>query len=200
MARKYDEEKRTRILEAATVIFGERGFNEASIKDIASDAGLSPGTVYTYFKNKEQLFRAAVDEGWSRFIHGMERLRDDGLPLEKKILWLIDTGLEVIRDLHPLLRGMYSDAARRSLVRNKLDSLIGLLEDIVLDGEVPGLFAEFERWEIRRFLLRSIVQGVFFDISTTAGENLHEEIRRLRHLLKDGMENGAYRGTDVTWE
>jgi AcrR family transcriptional regulator len=200
MARKYDEEKRIRILEAATVIFGERGFNEASIKEIASDAGLSPGTVYTYFKNKEQLFRAAVDDGWSRFIHGMERLRDDGLPLEKKILWLIDTGLEVIRDLHPLLRGMYSDAARRSLVRSKLDSLIGLLEDIVLDGEAPGLFAEFERWEIRKFLLRSIVQGVFFDISTTAGENLDEEIRRLRHLLKDGMENGAYRGTDVTWE
>lgn len=191
MARKYDEDKRAGILASATRIFGDRGFTEAAVKDIAEDAGVSPGTVYTYFENKEDLFRAAVDEGWKHFILGMERLRDDGLPLEKKLLWLIDAGFDVIRDLHPLLRGMYSDAARRSLVRDRLDSLIDLVGHIVLDGGSPGLFRETRDEEIRTFLLRSLVQGVFFDISTTAEGDLDAEIGRLRGLLKRGLEEGV---------
>jgi len=188
MARKYDEEKRNTILESAIEIFGERGFTDSTIKDIADRAALAPGTVYTYFKNKEELFRSAVDEGWNRFITGMQRLRDDNLPFEKKLVWLIDVGFDVIRRLHPLLRGMYSDAARRSLVRSRLDSLIGVMEDIVLDGEGSGIFIEYESEEIRRFFLRSLVQGVFFNISTTSSDELDAEIARLRNLLKDGLE------------
>ena len=188
MARKQDEEKRKNIIESAIGIFGEKGFTESSIKDICDDAGLSPGTVYTYFENKEELFRCAVDEGWNKFLRGMERLRDDHLPFEKKILWLIDFGFDVIKELHPLLRGMYSDAARRSLIRTRLDDIIDMLRDITFDGDSSRVFGMYRDEKIRDFLLRSIVQGVFFDLSTTTAEDLDEETNRLRQLLKQGLE------------
>ena len=50
-----DPEKRKRILDAAIRTFGRRGFHEARIAEIAAAAGVAEGTVYLYFKNKEDL-------------------------------------------------------------------------------------------------------------------------------------------------
>ena len=54
--------KRTRnkLLEAAEIEFGEKGFHEAGISGITYRAGVALGTVYTYFESKEEIFRALV--------------------------------------------------------------------------------------------------------------------------------------------
>ncbi|MCA0988586.1 TetR/AcrR family transcriptional regulator [Guptibacillus algicola] len=62
MALPKSEEKRARILEAAIQMFSQNGYSKATIKDIANEAGVSFGTVFTYFENKDELFKAAVLE------------------------------------------------------------------------------------------------------------------------------------------
>lgn len=62
MALPKSEEKRARILEAAIQMFSQNGYSKATIKDIAKEAGVSFGTVFTYFENKDELFKAAVLE------------------------------------------------------------------------------------------------------------------------------------------
>ncbi|WP_270180810.1 TetR/AcrR family transcriptional regulator [Alkalihalobacillus sp. CinArs1] len=62
MALPKSEEKRARILEAAIQMFSQSGYSKATIKDIAKEAGVSFGTVFTYFENKDELFKAAVLE------------------------------------------------------------------------------------------------------------------------------------------
>jgi AcrR family transcriptional regulator len=49
-----------RVLEAAAVEFGERGYHEAAITGITQRAGVALGTFYTYFRSKEEVFRALV--------------------------------------------------------------------------------------------------------------------------------------------
>ncbi|MFS8035890.1 TetR/AcrR family transcriptional regulator [Xanthobacter sp. AM11] len=56
-----DPEKRSQILAGAREVFFERGFDAASMGDIARAAGVSKGTLYVYFENKEDLFSALVD-------------------------------------------------------------------------------------------------------------------------------------------
>lgn len=56
-----DSAKRRQIVEGARRIFLERGFDAASMNDIARAAGVSKGTLYVYFENKEQLFGAIVE-------------------------------------------------------------------------------------------------------------------------------------------
>ena len=51
---------RRKLLDAATVEFGERGFHEASIASITRRAGVALGSFYTYFDTKEAIFRALV--------------------------------------------------------------------------------------------------------------------------------------------
>src|SRR5215510_13378788 len=57
-----DNAKRQQIVEGARAIFLAQGFDAASMNDIARAAGVSKGTLYVYFDNKEQLFEAIVEE------------------------------------------------------------------------------------------------------------------------------------------
>jgi AcrR family transcriptional regulator len=56
-----DSAKRRQIVDGAREIFFARGFDAASMGDIAKAAGVSKGTLYVYFKNKEELFSAIVE-------------------------------------------------------------------------------------------------------------------------------------------
>ena len=57
-----DPAKRQQILEGAKRVFLKMGFDAASMGAIAKEAGVSKGTLYVYFKSKEELFEAIVEE------------------------------------------------------------------------------------------------------------------------------------------
>ena len=57
-----EPEKRRQILDGAREVFLARGFDAASMGDIAAAAGVSKGTLYVYFENKQKLFAALVAE------------------------------------------------------------------------------------------------------------------------------------------
>jgi len=57
-----DSLKRRQIVDGARTVFLSRGFDAASMGDIAKAAGVSKGTLYVYFKNKEELFAAIVQQ------------------------------------------------------------------------------------------------------------------------------------------
>jgi AcrR family transcriptional regulator len=57
-----DSAKRRQIIEGARAVFLSQGFDAASMNDIARAAGVSKGTLYVYFKDKEQLFEAIVEQ------------------------------------------------------------------------------------------------------------------------------------------
>jgi AcrR family transcriptional regulator len=57
-----DSAKRRQIIAGARAVFLAQGFDAASMNDIARAAGVSKGTLYVYFKHKEQLFEAIVDD------------------------------------------------------------------------------------------------------------------------------------------
>ena len=57
-----DSAKRRQIIAGAHAVFLAQGFDAASMNDIARAAGVSKGTLYVYFRHKEQLFEAIVEE------------------------------------------------------------------------------------------------------------------------------------------
>jgi TetR/AcrR family transcriptional regulator of autoinduction and epiphytic fitness len=57
-----DPVKRRQILEGARKVISAKGFDAASMNDITRAAGVSKGTIYVYFENKEQLFEALIAE------------------------------------------------------------------------------------------------------------------------------------------
>ncbi|WP_172195433.1 TetR/AcrR family transcriptional regulator [Saccharibacillus qingshengii] len=74
-------EKHEVILDSAFEIFGQKGFYETKISDITEHAGIAKGTMYLYFKSKEELFIAVTKRDWEKFLRDLQfRIKQaDGL-------------------------------------------------------------------------------------------------------------------------
>jgi AcrR family transcriptional regulator len=70
------EARPSELLEAALDLFVERGYAATRLEDVASRAGVSKGTLYLYFENKEDLFKAVVRGGIVPAIEQAEQLVD----------------------------------------------------------------------------------------------------------------------------
>jgi len=58
---KVVEDRRDQIIDAAMRIFAQKGFIKATNKDIAREAGITPGLIYYYFESKEALLKAIIE-------------------------------------------------------------------------------------------------------------------------------------------
>jgi TetR/AcrR family fatty acid metabolism transcriptional regulator len=67
-ARNGVVDKREAILRAATSVFAEKGFFNSKVADIAKAAGVADGTVYLYFKNKDDVLHSIFDRAMDEFI------------------------------------------------------------------------------------------------------------------------------------
>ena len=65
---------RKRILAAAEQRFAAFGYRRTGIAEIARDAGVAPGTLYRYFENKEEIFRAVMREGLACWLDTARRV------------------------------------------------------------------------------------------------------------------------------
>src|SRR6478672_8571642 len=87
--RRLPEERPRQILDAAFAVFAERGLAAARLDDIAKRAGLSKGTIYLYFPNKEELFREVVHSTVIEFIErGEAALETERDPRRALIAWM----------------------------------------------------------------------------------------------------------------
>ena len=66
--RQRHEAKYQRILDAALEIFARKGFHEAKISEIARTAGVADGTIYLYFKNKDDLLIYLFEEQFGKIV------------------------------------------------------------------------------------------------------------------------------------
>ena len=61
-------DKREAILRAAIKTFAKKGYFNAKVADIAGEAGIADGTVYLYFKSKEEVLHSIFDRAMEEFI------------------------------------------------------------------------------------------------------------------------------------
>ncbi len=67
------ESRRQAVLDTAAAMFATRGYAETSIRSIAADVGMLPGSIYYHFKSKEELLLAVYHEGVMRFETAIEQ-------------------------------------------------------------------------------------------------------------------------------
>ena len=70
-------ERIPQIIEAALAVFSQKGLHEASMSDIAQQAGISKATIYLYFQSKDDLIFSALRESLNEGIRELEEILDD---------------------------------------------------------------------------------------------------------------------------
>jgi TetR/AcrR family fatty acid metabolism transcriptional regulator len=140
-----DPEKRRRILEAAVRTFGRRGFHEARIAEIAAAAKVAEGTVYLYFRNKEDLLGVVFDESMDDVLEKGRALARSKGPASERLRALVDLHLQFIgsdRDLASVFQIELRRSARlvERFSRSKLVEYFRLLGDVLRAGIASGEF------------------------------------------------------------
>ena len=105
------EETRARILEAALKLFRERGFDEATMRDIANAAGVATGAAYYYFPSKEAIVMAFYRRSSAEMQPEIEAALEKQNGLEARLRALIDVKLAHFAPNRGVLRALLRNGA-----------------------------------------------------------------------------------------
>jgi AcrR family transcriptional regulator len=92
---KVVEDRREQILEAALLVFARNGYARSTNKDVAKEAGITPGLIYHYFPSKEALLKAVIEEASP--VQGIRSLTPEMLdqPVESFLSFVLRQMLEI---------------------------------------------------------------------------------------------------------
>ena len=160
------QEKRSRIIDAAVEVFAEKGFRAARVSDIARAAGVADGTIYLYFKNKEDLLLVIFEEKMEILLDQLQTaLGETDDPLERMRAYALNH-FRSIQD-NPALAQVLQVELRQShrFLRDyrpeKLWRYLGVFGELVRDGQDRGLI----RAEVDPFLVQWALFGALDEIS-----------------------------------
>ena len=183
------ERRRQQIIVAAKRVFSEKGFNRATMEDIAHEAELSPGTLYLYFKNKDELYASLSLRILHYLLIRLEHLNsDEHSDIEARISGLKEAMYDVYEFDPMILINMFHLQSSDTL-KNLTPELLSEIKDLSKRSlsEMAKLFQE------------GVQQGVFIDkhpmaIADTfwalfSGVVLWEESKRIIDHEKDYLKS-----------
>src|SRR5690606_35381288 len=87
---KKAEERRNEILDAADELFGQKGFDGATTKDILEKVGIARGTLYHHFKSKEDIMDALIERYNVRLLGAAQKIAaDKSIPVVERIIRVV---------------------------------------------------------------------------------------------------------------
>lgn len=157
---------RKKLLESATKIFAEKGYEGASVRAINSNVNLANGLLYHYFPGgKKELFKAVIEENRNKIFLAIEQLKNEiyiELPLEE-MLEKIYTGFVDLIDAHlDILRMFFREKEVLECISNEQimqvigtrDPWIGdMLKQKYLTGEIREMDFEMAGMQIASILI-----------------------------------------------
>jgi TetR/AcrR family fatty acid metabolism transcriptional regulator len=152
-------DKHQRILAAAIEVIAENGFYNSRVSEIASRAGVADGTIYLYFRNKEEILLAAISNAFSAFLELAEaELRSVSDPREqlRRLALLHLTSLGSDRKLATVFQTELRQSVRllTQFSQHELKEYFDLIRSVVRSGQEARVF--------RAELSEKIVANCFF--------------------------------------
>jgi AcrR family transcriptional regulator len=126
------QDRKNTIIEAAEELFSEKGFRETTMQEISGKAELSKGTIYLYFKSKEELYLSVCTKGVAEFGESLEAAVKGGNDLEGKIkavyLAYIKHSLEQPA-IFRVLRDTFIEHVRDNLSKSTIEEISGIIRN-----------------------------------------------------------------------
>ena len=155
------------ILEAARKVFAMKGFNEATVDDIADAAGVAKGTVYLYYRSKRDVYLAALKFGIQQMYAALEEQLNAESTTEGKLRALIAVKLAYFDENRDFFKIYYSEVGNICLHPGAIDNefkdlYLGqarVVESILKEGARKKVLRPV-RAEQAAFAITDIIRGV----------------------------------------
>jgi len=152
-------DKSQRILDAAIAVIAEKGYWQARVSEIADRAGVADGTIYLYYKNKEQLLMAAIDSAFGAFLERARRELAEVKEPRQRLHRLAFVHLDMLggnRNLAIVFQTELRQSAKflKEFSQHRLVEYFDMIRGIVREGQ--------QRGEFRRDMSEKIAANCFF--------------------------------------
>ncbi len=157
------------ILDATCRVVSQHGFQGATVDRVAEEAKIAKGTIYLYFQKKDDLLKAAVEQGMENFANQVRaEVKEVTTPLEK-IVRLVEASLELSdskRDFFKMLlleRNFLAASPHHPEASHMLDlylDYIRFIEETIQEGVNAGVLRQHNT-EASAFALNESIRGCF---------------------------------------
>lgn len=194
---KTQRPKYKQIIDAAVITIAENGYHQSQVSKIAKQAGVADGTIYLYFKNKEDILVSLFREKMGQFIEGLEEVIQGKNTASEKLLLLIENHFGILSSDHHLavvtqLELRQTNKELRLQINGVLKGYLTLLDKILIEGIKNGEF--HENLDLR--LARQMIFGTMDETVTTWVMNDHKydlinQAQKVHELLINGCSKRA---------
>ncbi|MGN7377709.1 TetR/AcrR family transcriptional regulator [Bacillus altitudinis] len=191
---KQKRPKYMQIIDAAVVVIAENGYHQSQVSKIAKQAGVADGTIYLYFKNKEDILISLFKEKMGQFIERMENDIQKKPSAKEKLLLLIREHFRLLSQDHHLalvtqLELRQSNLELRQKINEVLKGYLNMLDSILTEGKKTGEFRQ--NLDVR--LARQMVFGTIDETATTWVMNDQKyDLPALAERVHDLLLNGIH--------
>lgn len=142
---KRDKPKYKQIVDAAVIVIAKNGYHQAQVSKIAKEAGVADGTIYLYFKNKEDILVSVFREKMSIFVNNLETILKKDLNTSEILFKMIENHFRVLHEDRHLaivtqLELRQSSKVLRLRINEVLKEYLDLLDGILKKGMENGTF------------------------------------------------------------
>ena len=190
---KREKPKYKQIIDAAVIAIAESGYHQAQVSKIAKQAGVADGTIYLYFKNKEDILISLFEEKMSVFVDNLKLIIKDENSASEKLGQMIENHFQVLANDRHLatvtqLELRQSNKEIRLKINAILKEYLKMIDQIIIEGMVSGEFKP--SMDVR--IARQMVFGTIDEISTTwvMNENRYN-LMDLAPKVKEMLLNGV---------
>lgn len=190
---KRDKPKYKQIIDAAVIVIAENGYHQAQVSKIAKQAGVADGTIYLYFKNKEDILISVFNEKMTVFVESLQDIIENGSTSKDKLSQMIENHFNVLVSDRYLatvtqLELRQSNKALRLKINAVLKEYLKLLDQILIEGMLAGEFNQ--TMDVR--LARQMVFGTIDEMITSwvmneYRYNLLEQVPKVQELILNGI-------------
>ncbi|MDR0364559.1 MAG: TetR/AcrR family transcriptional regulator [Bacteroidales bacterium] len=195
---------RQSLVDAARKLFGQFGVKNTTMNDIAVESQRGRRTLYTYFKNKNELLDAVIEDELQFVISSLEEvLKLDLEPLEK-LIHFITVRMNVVRTAvqrnGSLQAEFFRDVIRVELVRRKFEKIeIKYLKELLLNGVEKKVF-DVSNIQQTAIFIHFVMRGL--DVPYIRGmfdnpDNEQEDISRIKNKILIMVKGILKEGNDL---
>ncbi|MCM3650679.1 TetR/AcrR family transcriptional regulator [Metabacillus litoralis] len=185
--------KYKQIIDAAVIAIAENGYHQTQVSKIAKQAGVADGTIYLYFKNKDDILVSLFQEKMGNFIEKIEDEIKTKQTASEKLYFLVEKHFSLLAEDHHLaivtqLELRQSNKELRIRINQVLKGYFNVLDKILTSGKETGEFRE--GLDLR--LARQMVFGTIDEIATTwvmndQRYNITEQAMKVHELIVYGF-------------
>lgn len=182
---------KTMLVEVARQLFAKNGVPDTTMNDIAEASGKGRRTLYTYFRNKEEIYLACIEAELQIIISSLQAVLKMPLDPDEKIKLFIRTHFDVFKDTvirnGSLHAQFFRDIIEVEKVRRKLDQKETIMiAQILSEGQEMGFF---EIKDIRRtaHLLHNSIKGLEVPYIRESLINRKQQIQHIYDFLFYGL-------------